>query len=212
MKKILAVGLVIALLAVIAMSRTPGAVYAVDNTSVDNTSVENISGSSSGLAVDNTSAQNTSVVNISLVAPSNVDFGTFKLGWNIVTSATPGQISVTFGTAGSVSYTVTAETISGQPSLVRSQPSSQPLDNCLLIGNTSTSGPWFVASGGTGVVQGVPYSGALIYSGVLSGPAGGTATADLPLFWAQYITQDDATAGRAGDYSTEITFKADCKP
>jgi len=97
----------------------------------------------------------------SITAPSGIGFGNFVPTWNYTPlSTTPGSVTVN-GSAGTAHWTVTA---TGYQYLTNDgTPSGTPLSNFLLIGS-STSGPWFIANGGSGNVptpSGTPYSGAL---------------------------------------------------
>jgi hypothetical protein len=75
------------------------------------------------------------------------------------------------------------------------------LADFLLIGQ-STSGPWFIANGGAGTVEGTSYSGALTYSG-------NGLTGSLPFAVDQFITPSDSTPGT---YSITITFTGSVAP
>ena len=99
---------------------------------------------------------------ISLTAPSAILLGNFKAGWNTGNSTASGSVTVTPGTSGLTNWTVTAQSASAYMTS-----GSTSLSDYLLIG-TSNSGPWFIANGGTGTVEGTSYSGALTYTGSYS--------------------------------------------
>jgi len=140
----------------------------------------------------------------SITAPSGIGFGNFVPTWNYTPlSTTPGSVTVN-GSAGTAHWTVTA---TGYQYLTNNgTPSGTPLSNFLLIGS-STSGPWFIANGGSGNVptpSGTPYSGALNYSGT-------TSSTSLNFAAAQYIAPSDASVP-TGVYSDTITFTLSIMP
>jgi uncharacterized repeat protein (TIGR02543 family) len=142
---------------------------------------------------------------ITFTAPSGIDLnnnsGMMVTGWNAAQATNSGSVTLTEGTSGTATYTVTAESTS--PYMNNG---SVNLQNYLLIGNTSLTGGWFIANGGTGVVptpSGITHSGVLTYNGSTAG----TPVA-LPFFAAQYVTPTDAL----GIYTDTITFTASCMP
>jgi hypothetical protein len=132
---------------------------------------------------------------IVITAPSGFALPTFHAGWNTGSSATAGTVTVTAGSDGSSAWTVEAK------STVPQMASSVNLADFLLIGQ-STIGPWFIANGGAGTVEGTLYSGALTYSGT-------GLTGSLPFAVDQFITPSDSTPGV---YTITITFTGSVTP
>jgi hypothetical protein len=143
---------------------------------------------------------------VAFTAPSGIDLdngsGMMVAGWNATQATNSGSVTLTEGTSGTATYTVTAEdTVT--PYMNNG---SVNLQNYLLIGNISLTGGWFIANGGTGIVptpSGTTYSGVLTYNGNTAG-----APVALPFFAAQYVTPTDAL----GNYTATITFTATCMP
>lgn len=139
---------------------------------------------------------------VSISVPDNLQFNNFVAGWNIKNweafdPNNSGNVTVTPGTSGIISWTVTAQ---GPAYMAHS---STNLTMPLLIGN-STSGPWSCADGtSSGDVHGTNYSGTLTYSGT-------DATHQFDFAAAQYIETSDANV--AGAYTDIITFTASCVP
>jgi hypothetical protein len=145
----------------------------------------------------------------SITAPSNIAFGTFAPGWNVET-ATPGEVTVG-GSAGAANWSVTAENTSNQPYLMNG---ANTLTDYLLLGS-STSGPWFIANGGTGTYGDTGLTGNTEHTGTLTGALTynnvGGASASLPFAAAQFITPNDAN-NPAGSYTNAITFTVSITP
>jgi hypothetical protein len=138
---------------------------------------------------------------VAFTAPSGIDLdnqttGMMSAGWNTTQATQSGTVTLTEGTSGAATWTVTAL---GAANMVNG--SSTPLQNYLLIGNTSLTGGWFIANGGSGSVDGYSFSGILTYSN-------NTLTDTLPFFADQYVTPTDAL----GVYTDTITFTATCMP
>ena len=182
-KKLLILGIVLAMVAALVI---PTAVFAAPTTTQAPTTTT--------VVVTGLDAAPT----VSFTAPGAINLdnssGMMTAGWNTGTG-TPGAVTLTQGTSGTATYTITAV---GASNMVNG--SSTPLQNYLLIGNTSTSGGWFIANGGSGSVDGYSFSGTLTYTGPASG--------SLPFFADQYVTPTDAL----GVYTDTITFTATCMP
>jgi uncharacterized repeat protein (TIGR02543 family) len=140
---------------------------------------------------------------VSISAPINFSLDTgngpnatpmMVAGWNTVASPNAGAVTLVQGSSEKAVYTVTAQ--SGSPYMNNG---STNLQNYLLIGQ-STSGPWYIANGGSGAVQGTNYSGILTYTGTLTG--------SLPFAADQYVTPTDAQ----GNYTATIVFTASVVP
>jgi hypothetical protein len=172
MKKILFLGLVLALLAVVAV---PVAAFA------DTTGDTEVSGTFVAAS-------------LSVTAPDPLNFGNFVQGYNY---AGPSVGNVTFD-PGSSAETGWSMTALGNSTMFA--PGPIYLNNYLLI--SADDSTWFIANGGSGSVNGIPYSGTLTYTG-------GSGT-NLPFnFWAaQFIVPAD----QPGVYSDTITFTASMTP
>ena len=143
---------------------------------------------------------------IVFAAPGPVDLdtgGMMVAGWNIAGNDT-GSVTLTQGTSGTASWTVTA---TGASNMING--AETPLANYLLLGNTDATPPnssgsnWYIANGGSGIVAG---SGGWGYSGTLT--YNGKATGNISFYAAQWVVPTDAL----GAYTDTITFTASCMP
>jgi hypothetical protein len=136
------------------------------------------------------------VASVATTAPDDIAFGPFtNLGYNYADSPNPGTVTVTPGTSGATSWTVTAASDGGYTGRMWSAGLSRLLNDQLLISDTGS--PWYNADGSGG-------NGTLTYTGTAN-------PGSLPLKAAQNIVQADIDAG-VGSYSIVIVFTATCLP
>ena len=140
---------------------------------------------------------------VAFTAPSGINLdnqtsGMMTAGWNVAQATNSGSVTLTEGTSGTATYSITA--LAASPYMNNG---SINLQNYLLIGNSSLTGGWFIANGGSGSVDSYSFSGTLTYSGKTAG-----AAVSLPFFADQYVTPTDAL----GAYSDTVIFTATCMP
>lgn len=154
---------------------------------------------------------------VTVVAPKAITWTTFAQGWNFVSDNTPttkGSVTVTAGTSGTISATVTAKSAVEKPWLYKD--ATNHLDEYLLITLADTpavTADWHIANGGDGMVQSTSYTGPATKTLVTPGTfAPLTAKTMQYCFRAdQYITANDA-ASHAGTYTVSVEFTAVCLP
>jgi hypothetical protein len=157
-----------------------------------------IGGSTGNSTVSGTLATAT----VSISVPSSLSFGNLKSGWNVTdwtnNGSSPtnlGSVTVTPGSSGVTSWTVTAQ---GGANMMNGGTS---LTDPLLIG--PSNGAWSCADGtSSGTLNGSSYSG--MYTAT-----GSAALGTFNLWAAQYGASTDSTPG---SYSITITFTATCTP
>jgi hypothetical protein len=120
---------------------------------------------------------------INVTAPSPIDFGTLTWGDNIMSSATSGTVTVTFGTDGATGWQVTAQDVTNDGYMMAGMPR---LNERLQISKDNSS--W-----GTAPTADV----GLNYTGTVAG------NYTLP-FWAKQVI--DINNESVGNYSITITF------
>jgi hypothetical protein len=138
---------------------------------------------------------------VTVTAPSAISFGTFHMGWNLQTSGTAGTVTVTPGTFGDTSWTVTATC-----KLYMGVGTTTYLSTPLLIGKDVAT--WHVGDGSNVTIsrggQEFTVGGFLTYSGT-------TVTDSLPFYAYQFIDDVDITT-KGGVYTSTITFSATYDP
>jgi hypothetical protein len=194
-KRILIIGMILALVAVLVVPLTASAANSGQTT---------VGGIIGGATVTMTAPSAIASWAATGWAGGNPNFGS---GDNYGTSATPGTVTVNPGTSGVTSWTVTAACTTNfskaaTPPQTGNMYCSTPstwLKDALMIGpdNTVRAGSTWV-SGNTWNNAGTGFS----YTG-------NAASGSLPLFAEQTITPTDTTPG---SYSITISFTATCAP
>ena len=189
MKKLLILGLVLALVAIVAVPVAASA-----------------AGGNTGTVTVNAGVVGPT---ISIAVPNTLPLGTFAAGWNVndwtnngQNSSNQGTLSMVPGTDGITSWTVNAH---GGANMNNG---SISLADPLLIG--PTNGAWSCADGTSpGAVHGSNYSG--VYT-----VTGSTASGTFDLWAAQYLESQDAqnvaNSKTSGTFNDTITFTATCSP